>query len=283
VTAPRCCEASLEAGELLSATAAFAESWLLVEVRGGWPRDVSEGGTLPEPARSALRAWAERVPRSRILFVRRPGRVAERSLAFLVRAREEEGEVRRFELDGLEAFGDVDLDGGGERVPGSLVLVCGHGSRDRCCAERGTAAYRALEGGLREEQLWVSSHHGGHRFAPNVLVLPAGLHFGRVPPAEAPSLVARALSGTIELRRYRGRTCYEPPVQAAEHAVRAATGLNGVGDLALVGVEGGVVRFRGRDGGVHEAVVEEARGPAVPPSCGTQPEPQRLFTAGLPA
>jgi hypothetical protein len=155
--------------------------------------------------------------------------------------------------------------------------VCGHGSRDRCCALRGTAVYGALARRLGEEELWVSSHLGGHRFAANVLVLPAGLQLGRVEPGEAPYVVARGLAGKIELGRYRGRTCYEPVVQAGEHAVRVAAGLDGVDDLVLLGRDDGTVSFRAWDGSEWAVDVEEAEGPRVPPSCGEQPVPQRVF------
>ncbi|HSI97951.1 MAG TPA: sucrase ferredoxin, partial [Gaiellaceae bacterium] len=165
----------------------------------------------------------------------------------------------------------------GDRVDAQLVLVCGHGSRDACCALRGTAVFGALEGILGDEELWISSHQGGHRFAANVLVLPTGLQFGRVEVNEAPLLVARALAGYIELDRYRGRTCYEPAIQAAEHAVRSAAGIDRIDALRLAGVEGPVVRFRARGGTLHAAAVEGIDGPPVPDSCGVEPEPQPGF------
>ena len=90
-----------------------------------------------------------------------------------------------------------------------LVLVCGHGTRDACCALRGTAVYAALAPiTSATDELWISSHQGGHRFAANVLVLPAGIQLGRVTPESAPHVVARALAGRIELEHYRGRIAY---------------------------------------------------------------------------
>ena len=70
--------------------------------------------------------------------------------------------------------------------PHKLVLICGHGTRDTCCAVRGTAVHAALASHLEPDQLWISSHQGGHRFAANVLVLPAGIHLGRLTPDTAP-------------------------------------------------------------------------------------------------
>jgi len=278
----RCADLSRAAGEPLAGTATTAERWLLIEVPGSWPRDVASGDGLPEGARDAVAAWRARAfaPR-RVLFVRRPGRSAARLRAFVVRADEAETEVRRLTFADHSELAGADFDVLGEPVEAQLVLVCAHGSRDACCALRGTAVFGALETRLGEEELWMSSHHGGHRFAANVLVLPAGLHFGRVEPEDALFLVARALAGRIELGNYRGRTCYEPLVQAAEHVVRSVTGFDGVGELRLGRVRGRAVRFRGRDGSEHEAVVEFARGPAVPASCGDEPEAQPLLRARL--
>lgn len=281
MTDARCSDLSRAAGETLAATATTAEHWLLVEVRGGWSRDVGRSEALPGLAREAVSDWLGSTPGSRLLFLRRPSRTAGPSLAFVARAPESGGTVRRFELDTLEDLGRVDLERGGDTSGRPLVLVCGHGSRDACCALRGTAVFGALAPALAEEELWISSHHGGHRFSANVLVLPDALQLGRVEPEEATRIVSSALEGTIELDRYRGRTCYEASVQAAEHAVRVSTGLDGVGDLRLLGVAGEAVRFADASGVEHVAEVEEVSGPSVPVSCGTDPEPQPTFVARL--
>jgi hypothetical protein len=282
----RCADLSEAAGESLAATAVTARSWLLVEVPGAWPRDVSEPGALPPAAEAAVGAWLAETPRSRLQFVRRPGqtggaRSGATRLAYVVRSEEGAGEVRRFELDDLDALSTADLADGGDPIDTSLVLVCAHGSRDRCCSLRGTAVFGALAGRLGAEELWISSHLGGHRFAANVVVLPAGLQFGRVTPDEAPFVVARALSGRIELERYRGRTSYEAVAQAGERAVRATEGLDGVDDLALVAQENARARFRALDGREWETEASETESPPVPASCGDDPAPQRAFVARI--
>jgi hypothetical protein len=279
VSSERCADLSQAAGEQLGATATTAECWLLVEVSGTWPRDVSDEGALPEGARKAVSGWLARTPRSRLQFVRRPAPAGTHPLAFVVRAEETVAEARRIELTDHENLARTDIDRDGEVVGRPLVLVCGHGTRDACCARRGTAVFGALADTLPPEDLWISSHQGGHRFAANVLILPLGLQFGRVEPDEAPSLVAGALAGTIELARYRGRTCYTQEEQAAERAVREATNLDGVLDLRLTGSEGPLVRFRTREGSEYAAVVEEVEGPTIPASCGADPEPRKVFRA----
>lgn len=277
----RCSDVSLAAGESLVATGTVAEHWLLLEVRGGWSRDVGTSEALSEAARANVSAWVERVPRSRLLFIRRPARTAGPHLVFVAHAPEGGGTVRRFELDALDDLATVDLVADGEERGAPLVLVCGHGSRDACCALRGAAVFGALAPGLGDEEVWISSHHGGHRFAANVIVLPGAVHLGRVDPSEAPQVVGRALAGTIDIGRYRGRTCHAAPVQAAEHAVRSAHGLDGLDDLRLVERSGTTVRFRDAEGREHAAEVTETPGPSVPPSCGSGPAPQPAFAVRL--
>jgi len=280
VTGVRCSDLSRAAGEPLAATASTAEQWLLVEVPGAWGRDIATLGSLPASAHEAVSEWLARTPRSRALFLRQQGR-SRRSVAFVVRAEEVSAEVRRIDLASHEDLAQMDLETEGELVAESLVLVCAHGTRDACCALRGTAVYGTLAGQLGDSELWLSSHQGGHRFAANVLVLPAGVQLGRLDEDNAARVVSRALEGRIELDHYRGRTCYEPRVQAAEHAIRRGLGLDTVDDLRLLAMDGSVVRFRGRNGVEHAATVDEIDGPLVPASCGAEPERQEALVARL--
>ena len=62
MTAGRCADLSEEAGESLAATATSVDTWLLVEVGGTWPRDVSD----------ASRARRDGLGQDRRLAGRRP-------------------------------------------------------------------------------------------------------------------------------------------------------------------------------------------------------------------
>ncbi len=195
--------------------------------------------------------------------------------------RNSDADVRRIALESTRELAGVDFARDGEQVDAQLVLVCGHGTRDACCALRGSAVFGMLESTVGPDELWLSSHQGGHRFAANVLVLPEGIQLGRVAPEEAMRVVGGARAGRIALEHYRGRTAYSPREQAAERAVREATGLTSLSDLALAGDDGQHVRFVSQDGQAYRAVVEETEGPAVPASCGAAPEPQALRRALL--
>lgn len=281
MTDVRCADASAAAGEPLAGTAVHVESWLLVELRGTWRRDVSDYLADDAPGSTAMRAWLESTPRSRLLFIRRPGTASASRIAFVVRASVAEAEVRRIEVDDLGDLDGLDLERAGERVEASLVLVCGHGSRDACCALRGNAVYTALAPHVERDELWISSHQAGHRFAANVLVLPQGIQLGRVAPEEAPRIVGDARRGAVSLDHYRGRTAYSPRVQAADVAVRTETGLVGLDEIGLASEDGEHVRLASRDGRAFEVAVEAAEGPSLPASCGAVPEPQPTLTAQL--
>jgi hypothetical protein len=281
VTGGHCADLSEAAGESLAATATNVLEWLLLEVPGAWSRDVSDEETLDAPTRAAISAWQDERPSSRLLFIRRPGPASARRVVFVVTASETRREVRRIDLENAGALADADLGRAGVVVERQLVLVCGHGTRDACCALRGRAVFGALEPEIAPSDLWLSSHQGGHRFAANVLVLPDGIHLGRVATGNAARVVGEALEGRIALEHYRGRTAYTARQQAAERAVREAYGLVGASDLRLVDEGGDEVGFVDGSGNEYRAVTEEAAGPLVPASCGAQPELQKHVVARL--
>jgi hypothetical protein len=127
---------------------------------------------------------------------------------------------------------------------------------------------------------------GGDRFAGNVVVLPEGLYYGRVSPEETAALLDEHSRGRLLLERYRGRSAFSFPVQAAEHALRVEEGLVAIADLAYAGGErvgdgAWRVRFRDPDGVVHELdVVEELADEPVYLTCDAAiPQRARRFTA----
>ena len=264
-----CSALSLAADEPLAGTAGRADAYLLLEVRAAWERDALDG--LAERPAAAIRAWLDATPRSKALFIRRPDRRAADIAAFVVRGTADPLAIRRFRLSGYDDLLDVDLEAGGEPVTGPLALVCGHGRRDACCARLGRPLYDALREELDPESLWLSSHQGGHRFAPNLLWLPDGLLFGRVEPTKAVGLVGELRGDRLPLERLRGRTTFPPEAQAAEIAVRAGLGITGLRDVKLVSADGGRVRLTTPTSEV-EATVELQRGPTLPTSCGATPE-----------
>ena len=268
---PLCADESARRDEPLTATASRVEHWLLVEYGGYWPHEPLDAAVFAGGLRSHLEAQLARLPRSRLLLVKRlgpEGRLRrDRVRVTYGYTRERERRLFWLELDAHPDLLDLDvaaalLDGAphpGEPLEDPLLLVCTHGTRDRCCARYGQALFRAAH---RAEPgwSWQASHLGGDRFAGNLLALPEGLCFGRVSPAAFAALLRDYLAGRIELESYRGTSCYPMDVQAAELAVRRATGLTGFYDLRFAGREGGRVRLLAEvSGDLHEVEVVERR------------------------
>ncbi len=271
---PFCSDLSRDNSEPLSATASRIDRWILLEYRGLWSSDAVRGSGLSDQVKAHIRRLASAAPRTRPLFIRRPDRRGRKDLAaFVARSNEIDATLHGGRIEAHEELISLDLEGG-ERLEHPLFLVCTHGKRDPCCALRGRPLYEALAEEVEPDRLWQCTHVGGDRFAGNLLVLPEGFYFGRVERADAGKVLAAYLEGQIELEFYRGRCCYPFPVQAAERAVRAETGLTGLRELRLVGVESlgnGVsrVRFRVEEtGDVHELEVATGYGDLTYLTCG---------------
>ncbi len=256
MTPEECSASSLAAGEQLAGTATLASRWLLVEARGAWARDVEET-ELPAETRALVDAFEGRAQ-----LIRRPDRREGQQLMFLAESDEDGGTLGR-----VPSPEHVDA---AEPIGGSLLLVCCHGRRDPCCARFGTQVYDALRTHFPAEAVWQSSHLGGHRFAANVLVLPAGVLLGRVRPEDARAVAAEIAAGRIPLDHYRGKTIHPPEAQAADAAVRDDLGLTGFADVSLLAATGGRVRLATPQGELDVAV-EANPGPPLRDSCGKDP------------
>jgi hypothetical protein len=105
------------------------------------------------------------------------------------------------------------------------LLVCVHGSHDKCCAKYGFPFYReaiATMAQLKEQlkgqpiRLWQTSHFGGHRFAPTLIDFPTGRYYGRMNQSALQTLLTQ--SGDLQDldATYRGWSVLPTYLQAAE-------------------------------------------------------------------
>lgn len=272
-TRPLCAETSRAHGEPLHATASRVDTWILIEYRGLWAHDAVDGSTLSPALKAHLVAERIRLPRARIVFVRRTDRrSADGLLAYVASTSRRTRELRRLEFERHDDLVGVDLATAGEPVDHPLFLVCTHGKHDRCCAKLGRPLYDAIREQVDDAWVWQSSHVGGDRFAGNVVVLPDGVYYGRVEPAEAWPVVEAALDGRIHLPCYRGLCRYGFAAQAAELAVREATGLLGVDALAVRAIVRHGERWHAEveaGGDVHEVEVRVEEGEPTHLTCST--------------
>jgi hypothetical protein len=234
----RCSLRSLAAGEPLAGTASTIRHWLLIEHPGPWGGDGLLDARLPRGLGRELRTLEARTG-ARVLLIRRTDRTREydggRVLCFGIDTRDA---WLGFEV--LERIQDAAELDPRERssFPGDpqgepLFVVCTHGGRDPCCAERGRPLARGLAASF-PDVTWESTHVGGDRFAGNLVAFPHGLYFGRVEPEDAPEIVRAYAEGRIaRLDRYRGRSSDPFHVQVAERALRGHLGMDRIDALAL--------------------------------------------------
>ena len=235
----RCSLRSLAAGESLAGTASTIRHWLLIEHPGPWGRDGLLDARLPAGLGRKLRGL-ERRTGARVLLIRKPDRFPEYGddtpICFAVDTRE--AWLGSSVLDRIEDAAHLDprerASSSGGRAGTPLFVVCTHGRRDPCCAERGRPLAEAAAAAGREA-VWESTHVGGDRFAGNVVAFPHGLYFGRVEPEEVADLMGAYSEGTIApLHRFRGRSSDAFHVQAADLAVRDHLGLDRIDDVVPV-------------------------------------------------
>ena len=212
-----CSAQARAAHEPLAATAVGpVRSWLLIEQRQRWGRDVYS--SLPATVSRPLRRLCTSHSHVRPQLIRR--KHAQGPLTLFV-VRSGAGIVERCTLPSLQQWTDIDwpavLAGAplGPRQQQPLYLVCCHSQRDRCCGNLGVPLMLALRK-LPHAQVWQTSHIGGHRFAPTLLYLPHGMCYGNVAPDEVGAMHAAHLRGDLHrLDRCRGQTRLSAHAQAA--------------------------------------------------------------------
>lgn len=218
------------AGEQLFGTAARVDFWLMVEYRGQWGAKSFWESDLPQAVKAHLQSATERIPNTRIQLIRQFGTEKRETITFYVAvSREVQPVLYEFQMSRYEDILEIDLDQlrSGLRTSSvrsePLLMVCTHGQVDRCCQIFGEPIYRGLAKAAKG-LVWQTDHIGGHRFAATLVALPHGVYYGHVDEEDIPGLVREHLSGHIYMRKYRGRSCYAGPAQAADFFLRQQTG-----------------------------------------------------------
>ncbi len=170
--------------------------------------------------------------------------------------------------------GDPADDAGPSPAPDE-VLVCAHGSRDRCCGGDGTRVAVATAAALDDVRVRRTSHLGGHRFAPTAMTLPDGRYWAYVDADALAGIVGRTMRPDEARELYRGNAALDAAAQVVEGALLTEVGwrvaeATGFAAVVVPGDDGDRVTLRwdGPDGyGTREGTVRvERRYPVLP--CG---------------
>ena len=227
--------------EPLIGSASRTDFWICLE----YPHPMSEKALrenrLPEEIKAYLDLLQSTLSNARVLLIRRQRSSQDGALLlYLADGRDPSPLLYKLPLARYTDLLDLDIPAfftqGGPTLPAPcnepLFLVCTNGKRDACCSKWGLPAFKTLAQQYGE-QVWQSSHVGGHRFAPNLVCLPHGVFYGRVPPGEVSAIARRYSTGLLSLDFYRGRAAYAAPVQAAEYYLRLMTGDETIGAYRL--------------------------------------------------
>jgi len=265
-----CC--TQNATEAMAGTADVVDVWLMLEYRPAWKARALEQSDLNKRTRRWLDdavAVLDRLGlRARVQLVRRP-EVDDPETRLFVGLHDQLYEYAGSVYDFLQTLDPAELalsppPEARRREP--HYFVCTNGQRDLCCARFGLPVYRELRQRF-ENRVWQATHLGGHRFAPNVLVLPGGLLYGRVQTSDLAAFATRCEAGAVAFEQLRGRSRYPQHVQAAEALLRRD-------GLRLLHVAGGdadaQITFADADRSYRCHVRRRAEPLQVPKSCGDE-------------
>lgn len=115
----------------------------------------------------------------------------------------------------------------GESAPAE-ILICGHGTRDRCCGGPGTRLTAEARAAIGEIRVRRTSHLGGHRYAPTALTLPDGRMWAYLDAEALTDIVRRSLPAPQAREFYRGNVALDPWAQTVEGAVLEERGWSAV-------------------------------------------------------
>jgi len=282
-----CSQLSLTSGEQIYGTAGNAtDVWFVLEYPGVWGAKAMEESKLDDALKAHLAQAVADTPGARLQLIKRgESRNGSATSFFIGLSQEDVAALYRFELQDFTDLAAMDLPAmvtemradparyAAHKHDEPLFLVCTNGSRDRCCATLGVPVYLTMAA-YAGDQVWQTTHTGGHRFAATMIVLPHGLYYGRLSAEDALPIVDTYNAGDVyALDHYRGRSCYKAPVQAAEYYLRAETHQQSLDAFSLLqaGNEDDVWTCRFRSNGddvVHELFVLAAESEfANPLSC----------------
>ena len=108
------------------------------------------------------------------------------------------------------------------------LAICTHGTRDRCCAKFGFAAFQAArklhQSGASPFEPIEASHLGGDRFAATGVFFPSGSMYAHLDEASLEALCDAEAGGQLDPQLYRGRV-FDPPLAQVVRAGLARAGL----------------------------------------------------------
>ncbi|MGB3262920.1 MAG: sucrase ferredoxin [Microcoleus sp.] len=229
-----CADASKCVEEDIIGSGTNYQTYVLIECCLPWESEVFNSKQIPQNLRDLVKEVENSKQKIRFLLIKSEStKFADRRKILIYDNKNKDGlggyEKHEFNVNNIEEVaGTVKSYLAGEAPdcevennPSRDILVCTHGSHDRCCARYGNPFYAGakavvFELELSDVRVWKSSHFGGHRMAPTAIDLPDGRYYGNLDRTSFKSILTR--SGDIEClnKVYRGSGVLPNEIQVLE-------------------------------------------------------------------
>ena len=235
-----CAQQSKERNEeLIGSTLENITRWILLPYTKKWPARIKlDSLDIPSKTKDMI-AQALQVPQTRLQLIKRAHLSVPKSIFFF----ENRQLYQQNESTVSLTKEDMDL------CDATMILICTHGSRDRCCGTLGGRLY-AKASKRYPSMIWQTSHVGGHRFAPTLLSLPQGMMYGRVQESDIESVCMQSRERVpFSLASLRGVPAWPKKVQVAaasywKHHRTQIASWNVVGSVVQLNTEKGSFSYR---------------------------------------
>ncbi|MEC4818931.1 MAG: sucrase ferredoxin [Scytonema sp. PMC 1069.18] len=227
-----CSDNSRQSGEEIIGSATNYQTYILVECPPPWTSEAFSSRWVPENLQMLVKQIKkDKLPIVVLLIANNSSHKAEKTNLLIYQRKEGLSQgyhKQEFQLENIEQAATIIkkwLRGGFcdriETSPIRDILICTHGSHDRCCARYGNpfffhAIASVANLGLDNVRIWKSSHFGGHRFAPTAIDFPEGRYYGTLDQESFQTILTR--TGDIESlsKVYRGWGILPNPIQVLE-------------------------------------------------------------------
>jgi len=228
-----CSENSRFLNEDLIGTAAYYETYILIEYPFPWAKNAFDSRDIPSNLKALIKEAREDKNSTNFLLINRGesnNTDHQKVIIFSMKKGLSNGyKKQEFEVENLEEIvptlrdkllsNNDNLSDVGESTRD--ILVCTHGAHDKCCAKYGKPFYKDAQTtisnlSLDKVRIWQTSHFGGHRFAPTVIDFPSGRYYGLLDGEIFKSILIGSGDINRVSKAYRGWAKLPPLAQTLE-------------------------------------------------------------------
>jgi hypothetical protein len=229
-----CSESSRQAEEDIIGSGTNYQTYVLIECPLPWAPEAFDSPLIPDNLKNLVEEVKQNKISLRFLLIASNQSKNNNSIKVLIYEQSKEElskgyDKQEFNLEEIEQVAAVVrsyLSGEALNCQQEIneardILICTHGSHDKCCAKYGNPFYTqavatVLNLNLSSVRIWKSSHFGGHRFAPTAIDFPDGRYYGVLDSESFQSILTR--TGDIKClnKVYRGWGILPNPIQFLE-------------------------------------------------------------------